>query len=895
MRSRGFVFLFLVCSGVEAQIRINGTVQNQEKQPLPAVNVLAYQLTGLDTLLTKYALTNAQGQFKLSLPENTYLLKVKALGFADGVLKILPTDSVLSPMFRLVPQAMQLREVVVKGPPVRANTDTTTFKVKAFADGTERSVEDLLRKLPGVKVSDNGKITVHGKAVDKVMIEGEDLFSKNYQIITRSLAAGALDKVEAIDNYSENPLLKGIERSNKMVLNLGVRPDLKIKPFGNVSGDVGYKEKYNASATVLTLLGKLKGGLVGNMNNIGQDRVATSEYELTAEDDIQGFSAMQSNLLASIPLTFINVSNIEPRRVTFNKSRLLGLTATYKASKKLKIKGFSYFYNDQLRLESGNRTQYIFGGSSVQFRDSSIQTRTPTLITNQLKVEYDLDKKTNFKYTFNHRNSDINNTVFLDTQNQQLSERVPTNGQDAIQLFNHHLNGVRRIDNKNAVVADASYNFSSLSRLNDTQSQRYASNFKIDKSFQKAQQNIDQNQQEVKATLRWKNVNKFGNLGVGLGYLYKEDNTLTDFALRNDKNQLYRPATGYKNNIIYQNDIVLLDVQQTFKTGIFRFNVGGTAQFTNAILTNTIQKTANFTASKFLLQPSLGASAIVGENQRLTLLYYNQQLLPTTDQFTNNYIQSSYRSFQRNAGFFYTSKNDTWILSYNNANWSKLYAANASVSFNRNYFYNSGEFNFSELLNFSTNRPIEVSLNQVSANWQIDRLIAPLSTKIRWECNLSQSEVLNRVNGSNLLPNYFQNLDTKVYLISAFDGFFNFQASTRLNVSRVVNQNDTQAPNQTLLFVPNLTLRMKPMEGFSIKIIGEQLNWYNTNSHDMTNLLDLDILYQKAQSAWSFSIQGNNLLNTKAIFYTNVTNYSISQNNYLLQPRWATLSVSYSF
>ncbi len=332
-----------------------------------------------------------------------------------------------------------------------------------------------------------------------------------------------------------------------------------------------------------------------------------------------------------------------------------------------------------------------------------------------------------------------------------------------------------------------------------------------------------------------------------------------------------------------------------FQAGVFRWNIGGTAQWTNANLKNTVQKNADFSISKFILQPSLGLSATLGEHQRLTALYYNQQLLPSTDQFTTNYIQSGYRDFQKNAGVFYVSQNNNWLLSYNNTDWTKLYAINVGISYNRSYFYNSYEFGFSDLLNFSTNRPIETTLNQVSANWQLDRLIRPLSTKIRLEGNIGQSEILNRVNGSNLLPNNAQHLDNKLYFISAFDGFFNFQASVRYSLSRVVQKNATENSPQTTLFIPNLTLRLTPITGFSVKINAEQLNWYNTNSHDVTNLLDIDLLYHATNSPFTFSISGNNLLDTKYIFFTNVSNYSNSQNKYALQPRWLTASMSISF
>jgi|GEM_PF-2257209 len=895
MRVVGAIILLGFSLHLQAQIKVTGVVQNQEKIPLTSINIIAYQLVSTDTLIADYTMSNSQGQFKLILAtRDTFLIKPKALGYAESFLLVLPTDSLVKHTFTLSPQPIQLREVVVKSPPIRANSDTTTFKVKAFLDGTERNVEDLLKKLPGIKVDDNGKITAFGKSIDKVMIEGEDLFSKNYQIITKSLAAQTLEKVEVIDRYSENPLLKGIEKSNKVVLNLGVRSDLKVRPFGNGGGSVGHKNRYSANAVALTLLGKLKAGLVGNLNNMGENPVEASEYELAAEDDMKAFGSNKSNLLSSIPLTMVQVPNLEPRRVTFNRAALLGGTATYKINNSLKIKGFSYIYNDRLRLESGNKVQYFFEGDNVNFRDSSSQTRLPTLWANQLKIEYSLNPKTNFRYTFNHKQSIIQNNTFLDTQNNQLSEQVPTNGNDKIQGASHHLNSVRRLNDKNAIISDIVFTTNDLSRNNITKSGRYPSLFGVNSSFQTLEQTVNQRQQELKNSLMWKNANRLGNLSVGVGFLRNVDKIQTDINVSN-KYEKVGVKNDFKNDLSYENNVWLLDVQESLGWKKIRFNVGGTAQLAQARLYNKWSSQQNFQESRFLVQPTLGVSAQISEHQRIMVFYYNQQNVPSSEQFTDGYIQSSYRSFSRNAASFYVAQNNNFQLTYNNTNWIKLYAINVGVSYNQNYFITASDFVFSDLVSFTIQQPIAAKLNQLMANWQIDRLIAPISTKIRLEGYASQSQVLNRVNGSDLLPNYAQNLDCKVYAISAFDSPFNFQINTRINLTQVINRTDKQQLSKTKLFVPGITLKYQPLKSLSIKLAGEQINWYNKDSKDITHLLDLDVIYHPEKSPWTLSMRGNNLLNTKMIYYTSITNYSVFESNYLLQPRWVSISGSYSF
>src|SRR5690606_27441794 len=99
--------------------------------------------------------------------------------------------------------------------------DTVVFNINSYKDGTERKIEDVLRKLPGIEINElSGIIKYKGKSIETVMLEGDDLFGSNYTLGTKNINADMVTEVEAIENYSENALLKGIEHSEKVALNL---------------------------------------------------------------------------------------------------------------------------------------------------------------------------------------------------------------------------------------------------------------------------------------------------------------------------------------------------------------------------------------------------------------------------------------------------------------------------------------------------------------------------------------------------------------------------------------------------------------------------------------------------------------------------------------------------
>lgn len=901
LKKRYFLILiYLVClpSVLLSQIRLKGIVQDNAGKPIPSVNVIAYIVVDADTSIAKYSLTDSEGRFSLLLRiKALYLAKVKALGYEEDIRIISATDSTntIFHIFRLQPKPIELREVQIKRViPVKANSDTTTYKVASFADGTERNVEDLLRKLPGVQIAENGKIMVQGKLIDKVTIEGEDLFSKNYQIITKSLAATTLEKVEVLDNYTENPLLKGLDNSRKKVLNLGLRPDLKIRPFGNFTGDIGHKEKYNMGLTAITIAGKLKGGLVGNTNNIGTDYLVAGEDELARNDEeIKDFTATSSNATNNIPYTMREVlPNVENWRIVSNKPKFIGLTLTYKFNKNLKIRAYSYFFNDTRVWSDANNSTYYTDTLNINTYSFNNERASPTLATNHVRIDYLVNAKTNIKYGFTNRLPNLQSYTYRETQNPLFSEQVPTNIGDEIMMNSHFFNAVKRINDKNALVADINFSNTSVNRITQTQSQRYAPYFGLSASFDKAYQDISHYQQELKSTFRWKNKNTIGNLSMGLGYMSKTQKMFSNFSLQ-AKAQQNEKRTLHTNNILYGNNIALLDVQQSFKLGPFSAFIGGNIQFMEALLENNLTAGSGFHQTKLLFQPMISGSLPLGKHQILSITYFNLNVLPTTEQLTEEYIQTDYRSFQKHRASFFVSANPSLTLSYNSTDWQKLYTFNGSLTMSSSDYYDATNVDFSDALTFTKSYPLQIKRKQISGNWLADKLLATISTKIRWEGSIGQSEGISEVNGNGAVSNTFRYVSTKFYVISVFDGFFNFQVSTKLNIDRVKNLDDS--PRQATLFAPAVGIKLTPMPGLSVKVNAEQLNRYILNNHNITNLLDCAITYKKPKSNTLFSLSGKNLLNNTAIYYTEISNFSIYQNIYFLQPRWVLLGVSLAF
>lgn len=264
-------------------------------QPLPAALVYITPDTGSAYLA--FAQAGEDGRFSLALPQagGKLLLHARYLGYEE---KALPLDPGAAGPFniRLRPRSNELKEVVVARarPPITQKSDTAVYDVKAFLDSTEYNVEDILKKLPGIEVKPDGQIAVNGKPIERVLIEGADLFGRKYTIGTRNIRAGFIGQVEVIDHYQENPVLSRVNTSDAVVLNLKLKDEKRTVFNGTLDAGAGMGADQSlkgvAHANAFSFSKKLKAILISSNGNTGSVSGAgeiESTYSSFEEKDIK--------------------------------------------------------------------------------------------------------------------------------------------------------------------------------------------------------------------------------------------------------------------------------------------------------------------------------------------------------------------------------------------------------------------------------------------------------------------------------------------------------------------------------------------------------------------------------------------------------------------------------
>ncbi len=258
--------------GLVQTLNIRGTVyDSQSLQTLPGAQI---KLAKEDGTLVAGAATNDKGQYLLQkVPTGTYRINISYIGYkAQNFTITLPKKSgnfKVSDVL-LKENATLMQETVIEGKLAEMTVvdDTVMYNADAFKLPDGAVVEELIKKLPGITIDDDGNYIFNGKKVSQFLVDGKEFFGGNKELILKNLPADIVDKVKAYDKKSDRARITGIDDGEEeTVLDLIIKQGMKKGWFGNVEGGYGMHNRYTGRLNVNRFLGDNKYSLVGNGNN----------------------------------------------------------------------------------------------------------------------------------------------------------------------------------------------------------------------------------------------------------------------------------------------------------------------------------------------------------------------------------------------------------------------------------------------------------------------------------------------------------------------------------------------------------------------------------------------------------------------------------------------------
>lgn len=229
-----------------------------------------------DSVLVSFARSGRSGDFNIkNLPAGKHIIRITYPKYADFIDEVTLTDGQPTELGKidLILRSQLLEEVVVRQKlgAIRIKGDTLEYKADSFKVREGASVEDLLKRLPGIQVNKNGEITAQGERVQKVLVDGEEFFSDDPAVVTQNLRADAVKNVQVFDKKSDQAAFTGIDDGEKMkTINLQLKEDRKKGHFGKVKLGGGTPNIFENEGMLNIFKGKRKIAAFGTMANTGK-------------------------------------------------------------------------------------------------------------------------------------------------------------------------------------------------------------------------------------------------------------------------------------------------------------------------------------------------------------------------------------------------------------------------------------------------------------------------------------------------------------------------------------------------------------------------------------------------------------------------------------------------
>jgi hypothetical protein len=880
------VFLFYFFSILIYSQTLQGIVEDEDGNPLSA-KLLIKDISNPD-LISEFALI-IKGKYSYALRKkykDSIIVQAISTGHSSSekVINYNELTDVLEINFRLFKEKIQkLDEIYLEGKKsFNIKEDTIIYRVDSYKDGTEKKLEDLLKKLPGIEVNeDTGLIKYKGKPIETVMIEGDNLFDYNYTIGTKNINIDLVKEIEAIENYSENSLLKGIEESDKVALNLKLK-DGKVDLSGSIDFASGFFDKRNkkpisTSSNLLGINKIYKSFAVASYNNIGLNLSPFNYFnqqinleQIREEDYYTSKIIPESN---SIKVTNDNLSNT-------NGQLFSNLNSVFSLSTKLKAKINFFYIKDEINNNQFTENSFDINDETFSTFDNIFIKKIPIQYRGDLELKLITSKSSLLEYNISLRDESIktNRTIFSNQETnfnsfltsnntflkQQLQYTKKISDKKAIQLNLLHS---RHIIKQDYEITPSIFNFSDSD--NDLQSNITKKNF------------IDFNS----VLLAAKNNN---NYSFTFGASHSNEPFISSLSSVNNTEEFL--IENGLNDLEYKKSEIRTLGSYHWNLGKFKISPSYALRYLNQKL-DIKEPNMSLDNDFIIFEPSIDLSYKINRISSInTSLGLNRNSNSLQYLFPNTILIDNRLTF-KNRQSLALQKNQTFGLSYDkNDLFNQL-----EMSFGMNYLKQKGgifsnsqiDANSSIIENFF----LPESTENINFNFNLSKLIPLLKTTFKLNSNYSVFNFKNFVNNSTLRSNQSNYLTNELFLKTAFKTKVNFENK----INYIYQETISESVFKNSSFQNKFKMLFKPSKQFYSTITFE---YFIPNLQNKSNdylFIGSKIWFKPKDKNWEIGLTGTNLANIKKFEQFNTNDISTSINSINLLDRFALLNFLYSF
>jgi len=421
---------------------VKGTVKDTTGRAVSYATVNLKKGTG--NVIVAYTVTDSEGSFALQVPAGTAAdslsIEVRCLGYKSVTKNILGFDAPVN--FTLAVQLNQLQEVVIKNsrPTLRVNGDTLNYKVSEFANPQDRTIGDVLKKLPGISVAANGTISYNNKPVSALYIGGDNLLDDKYGIAINTIPQGAVNNVQVIQNSQPIKVLQNKVMSEDVALNLTFKKGAKLHLAGMESIGAGLPGNYDVNLNAMMFKDSYKAinYLAGNNTgyNVQQDVVSHNQQT----ENISPQALLSSGT--------VNTPQLAENRYLFDQSGVLNINNLANLENNVQLRVNAYYLHDTQKQDYSQQTTVFLPGDTIKYNETQHNRSVPNILHTQ------------FTLNVNRANYYLNDALLIDQKKTANYSGLKTDSstvnqalKDNMLNFSNEFNMIRSLKSNNIIQA----------------------------------------------------------------------------------------------------------------------------------------------------------------------------------------------------------------------------------------------------------------------------------------------------------------------------------------------------------------------------------------------------------------------------------------------------------
>ncbi len=901
MKSYITALLLMAVTMSFAQVKLEGVVKDSIGNPLELANVIAINKDS--NTMDSYAITNDKGRFRLDLKANAnYNIQISYIGMKSLSEEISTTEQNINRDFTMkADTALDAVELTYEMP-VSIKGDTLVYNADSFKDGTERKLEDVLKKLPGVEINDDGEVEVEGKTVSKVMVDGKDFFDGDSKLATKNIPSNAVDKVQVLRNYSEVSQLSGVTNNqDNIALNIKLKEGKKNFWFGNVTaggGGATEDELYLFQPKLFYYSPKYSVNIIGDLNNIGEIAFSRRDYFNFSGGFRMPSRQSGTNInLGSNNLGFLLLQNNRAKEIN---TKFGAANFSWSPTKALDISGFAIFSNSKNILQENGERQYT--DPDLGIPDES--TVSNTIQRSDLGI-----LKLSAKYQPNANNQldyDVVGKVSRESQDQNFfSSVIGDIGQfeeTSPYSLNQNLNYYYTLNENNIfalevqhLISDEDPFYNAILEDKDNY-ENTAVNLGLDGAqlnYNVAQERrVKTNQIDAKLDY-WNVLNTKSNINFTVGTILSNQKFNSDIFQFLDNGTVFNSTPTINNgedvnDTDYNFTDIYLAAHYRLKAGIFTFTPGISG---HAYYVNNQQLGERTTDNFFRVLPDFNMRMQLKKSEQIILNYRMQTQFTDVTRFARALVLNSYNSLFSGSPDLQNTLSHNINLSYYSFNMFNYTNVFANINYTKSIdnVRTQSVFEPNSVISIGTPFNSDFADESLNFNGRFQRTFGKLRGTLSGNFNYSKfNQFIQDQRSVN--ENYSQTYRAEVRT--------NFRKAPNVEIGyRYSIQDNDQGTNRTKFFTnaPSIEFDALIWDKLTFRT---DYTYNNFSDEDGTinsfEFWNASLSYRKNQDAkFEYEVVATNLLDTQSQNQSSAGNISVSATEYFIQPRFITFRLRY--